>query len=190
MEKSSNTVHKIFKLYNKTATSRLYRHDMEILRLQSAGWCAFLTFYALLITTFHCKTSGLLFPTKTSSFHCWFTSPLIILPPQSPATYMVLYRLEALPGVCQPSSTPTRHRPRPLHRWVTWWAKRSVHLSHLFVHFGDPQPETRREHVRKAAAPRRLTGHTSLSTHRVTMSALALSTAILMGSLAFLSLAL
>lgn len=111
--------------------------------------------------TWHCKTSDFwqkhLFPfslqPKTSSFQSrclspvlgLFLSPLIILPPQSPATYMVLYSLEALPGVGQPTSSPAQWTPSPLPPWVTWLAKRSVHLPHLLVHLGDPQPET--EHI-------------------------------------------
>lgn len=111
--------------------------------------------------TWHCKTSDFwqkhLFPfslqPKTSSFQSrclspvlgWFLSLLIILPPQSPATYMVLYSLEALPGVGQPTSSPAQWTPSPLPPWVTWLAKRSVHLPHLLVHLGDPQPET--EHI-------------------------------------------
>lgn len=64
--------------------------------------------------------------------------PPASLPPQSPATYVVLYGLEALSGVAP------QHPPRSLLGWVTWLAEGAVHLPHLFVHLGDPQPEMER----------------------------------------------
>ena len=56
----------------------------------------------------------LFFLVAHSSLTACLLTLLIILPPQSPATYMVLYSLEALPGVGQPTSTPAQQTPRSL----------------------------------------------------------------------------
>ncbi len=85
--------------------------------------------------------------TKTCNFSSFQSQSvscvwLNVLPPHSPAANMILYSLEALPGVAQPTSRPAHQTPRSLSLWVTWLTERSVHLPHLLVHLGDPQPET------------------------------------------------
>lgn len=65
----------------------------------------------------------------------------VILNPHSPSTYMVLYSLETLSSIGQPTSSPAHSTPWSLPLWMTWLAERSIHLPHLLVHFGNPQPE-------------------------------------------------